>query len=728
MERPPHTVTILNGTLPPGLTLTSGGLLSGTPTGTGGFYSIDVRVQDAVGRTGTWSYTIGITGSVSIQPTTIPNGTVAQPYSVQFSGTGGSGPVTFNDQQGIPGVHMDVVTGLYSGVPIQGGTFTVTITAESGLNRGQRTYSVTIAGNATNPLSLTPAYLPNWTVGLGYSEWVFASGAGIPPTMTTPVTWGITSGSLPPGLTMDGSVGDRVNIKGTPTTAGTFPFTLKAIDAAGRSGSIAYSITMTAPLIQISPTSIPPATAGVPYSTAFTASGGTPPYTYQVTQYSGNVGFTFWVSPNGTMQGTSAVAGTADFQIKATDSVGASGTRSYTLTVNGSNVTLNPAQLPGGMLGQPYLTAVSATGGTGPYTFSVNSGAFPPGVTMTGAGSINGTPTQAGNFTVGVTAQAANGELGSRTYQINVQGAALTLGPASLPDASEGQAYSAQITAQGGTPPYTFSKPEGYWNAGLVFNSNGSITGAPQGGAFTLSFTVAVVDANGSTGSRIFQIIIRSNGSTVLQITPVTLGPATVNQQFSATMNASGGAPPYQFSLGANTSLPPGLQLTSAGVISGKPTSVGGSIFTIEATDSLGAKGSSTVSMSVVPAPGPVPVTLTASLPNPAKVGIAYSGSVGASGGTPPYTYALGPNTALPAGLQLSSSGLVSGTPTTASATSFVIEATDSLRAKGSLTAGIDVIVPTAAPPLLITPAQVSQLEQNVFFQVVLSATGGTPG
>ncbi|HUY09932.1 MAG TPA: G1 family glutamic endopeptidase [Candidatus Dormibacteraeota bacterium] len=165
--------------------------------------------------------------------------------------------------------------------------------------------------------------------------------------------------------------------------------------------------------------------------------------------------------------------------------------------------------------------------------------------------------------------------------------------------------------------------------------------------------------------------------STPLAITTTSLPGATVGTAYSVTLAASGGTPPYTWSL-ASGSLPPGLSLSSSGVISGTPTTSGNTSFGVTVTDSTTPTpetATAQLSLSVASTATTLAITTT-SLPG-ATVGTAYSVSLAASGGTPPYSWSL-TSGSLPPGLSLSSSGVISGTPTTSGNTSFGVTVTDS--------------------------------------------------
>ena len=277
-------------------------------------------------------------------------------------------------------------------------------------------------------------------------------------------------------------------------------------------------------------------------------------------------------------------------------------------------ITVNPATLPNGVVGTPYSQTVSAVGGTGPYTFTVSSGALPNGLTLNAStGVIAGTPTAAGTFNFTITATDSNGCPGSRPYSITMAGPqgcpVITVNPATLPPGVIGTPYSQTVTATGGTPPYTFAVSSGALPPGLTLNATtGVISGTPTT-AGQFNFTITATDATSCPGSRPYSIVIP-----VVPLCPfITVSPATlpvpvIGVPYSQTITASGGTPPYTFTVSSGA-LPPGLNLNptsgTTAVISGTPTTAGTFTFTITATDANGCPGSRTYSFTITAGPPP---------------------------------------------------------------------------------------------------------------------------
>jgi hypothetical protein len=171
-------------------------------------------------------------------------------------------------------------------------------------------------------------------------------------------------------------------------------------------------------------------------------------------------------------------------------------------------------------------------------------------------------------------------------------------------------------------------------------------------------------------------------------ITTSSLPDGTVNIAYSQTLAASGGSGTYTNWAITSGALPAELSIASStGVISGTSTTAGTSSFTVQVTDSKGATGSANLSITIQAAP----IITTTSLPN-GKVNIAYAQTLTASGGSGTYTTWAITSGALPGGLSLiSSTGIISGTSTTAGTSSFTVQVTDSKGVTGSLNLSITI-------------------------------------
>lgn len=178
-------------------------------------------------------------------------------------------------------------------------------------------------------------------------------------------------------------------------------------------------------------------------------------------------------------------------------------------------------------------------------------------------------------------------------------------------------------------------------------------------------------------------------------VTNTSFADGTVGLAYYQQLNSNGGVAPVTWSL-ASGSLPAGLSLSTDGIISGTPTTIGLSTFTALATDAGSATASKELTIQVNYAPV---VVTTPGLPS-CTVGSAYSKSLNATGGTGSFTWAISGG-ALPTGLSLSSSGVISGTPTTVGLNLFSVQVTDTASNNGTKDFSIEVVAAGTAYPIL---------------------------
>ena len=169
----------------------------------------------------------------------------------------------------------------------------------------------------------------------------------------------------------------------------------------------------------------------------------------------------------------------------------------------------------------------------------------------------------------------------------------LALHPSTLPAATVGQSYNCgtEITASGGTSPYTYHVTSGGLPPGLSLSaSTGALTGTPTAGG-TFTFVVTAVDSAGpprNTGSKAYTLTVNR---AIINLGPYTLPAGRVGSPYpTSTINAVGGTLPYTYAL-TNGLMPPGLVLSSTGVLSGTPTAVGLFWFEVTATDASAGTG-----------------------------------------------------------------------------------------------------------------------------------------
>jgi hypothetical protein len=273
------------------------------------------------------------------------------------------------------------------------------------------------------------------------------------------------------------------------------------------------------------------------------------------------------------------------------------------------------------------------------------------------------------------------------------------IGTLSLPQGTVQTAYSASLTASGGTLPYQWSLTAGSLPAGLNLNGGtGIISGSPSGSG-TINFTVTVQDAKQQTASANLAITINTSGSSSTpRVTTSSLSAGTVGTAYLAVVSASGGTLPYQWSVPTG-SLPTGLNLNAAtGTISGTPTAPGKFQFSIQVKDSALQVTFSTLAITVF-SPTASKLTITTTSLRSATVGDVYSALLFASGGTPPYRWSIASG-GLPPGLVVGgSTGAIAGTVTTAGRFNFTVQVTDTSAPQQSGSSSLSIDVSPSGPP-----------------------------
>ena len=615
------------------------GAITGTPT-TAATSNFTITATDGLGATGARAYSVTMNAGVAVNPATLPNGTVGVAYSQTVSATGGNGSYTFSVSAGsLPaGLSLNAATGAITGTPTAAATSNFTITATDGLGAtGARAYSVTI--NAA--ITVNPATLPNGTVGTAYSQTVSATGG------TGSYTFSVSVGSMPAGLSLNAATGA---ITGTPTTAATSNFTITAADGLG-AGARAYSVTMNAG-VAVNPATLPNGAVGVAYSQTVTATGGNGSYAFSVSAGSLPAGLSLNAA-TGAITGTPTTAATSNFTITATDGLGATGARAYSVTINAA-ITVNPATLPGGTLGTAYSQTVSATGGTGSYTFSVSAGSLPAGLSLNAAtGAITGTPTTAATSNFTITATDGLGATGARAYSITVN-AAITVNPSTLPTAMLGSVFTQTVTATGGTGSYVFSVSAGSLPAGLTLNAaTGVISGTPTTAA-TSSFTITATDGGGATGQRVCVYRCRYARDRSADATERYSGHCVQpdDQRYRRYRSVY---IRHQRRHAANRVDPKRNDRTDIRVADRCRAFT----FTVRVTDGASFTADRAYTVTVVPAA----LTLTSDFTN-GRVGSGYNHGINVGGGAAPYSFSVTAGT-LPSGLTLNpATGALTGTPT----------------------------------------------------------------
>ncbi|MEQ1750828.1 MAG: putative Ig domain-containing protein, partial [Prosthecobacter sp.] len=651
-----------NNGLPAGLALNAAtGLLSGTPTSFPATYNFYARASDANGCPGVRAYALVIGCPViTITPTTLTAATQYAAYTAQtMTATGGTAAYTWTVFSGSLPTGMTLsAAGVLSGTPGSNpGSYNFTLQARDANNcTSTRAYTLTVN---CPPITLSATTFVNAQQFSVYTPQTITAAGG-----NAPYSFSITAGALPSGMSMT-SAG---MVSGTPTAVpGTYSFTVRATDATSCVGTLAYSITVTCPLITITPSSVPAATQFAAYSQTLTASNGNTPYAWDISSGALPVGIS--LSAGGVISGTTAAApGIYNFVARVTDAQSCTSTRSYALTVSCPAIAISPSSLPAGTATLAYSQTLAASGGTATYAWSLQSGTLPTGITLSAGGVLSGTTTQVGGFNFVTLATDANGCTGTRSYTLSISCPTIVISPASLPDATTATAYSEALSSTGGVGDSVWTLASGTLPTGLTLSSAGVLSGTPSGAPGSYSFTVRATDTNNCDATKAYLINLLCP---TISVTTASLANGTTGSVYNATLAVSGGTAPHTWALTSGT-LPLGLSLSPGGVISGLPSEAVTRTLTFTASDAYSCSGSRTLTLTTVcPA-----LTLTPASLSSGYRGVAYSQTLGTTGGTAPYTYTLQTGT-LPAGLSLTSAGVISGTPTTTGTASFSVRSAD---------------------------------------------------
>ena len=280
----------------------------------------------------------------------------------------------------------------------------------------------------------------------------------------------------------------------------------------------------------------------------------------------------------------------------------------------------------------------------------------------------------------------------SNALPFNITAPPVSITTEAITAAVVGTQYFFTLAASGGSPPYAWTLASGSLPPGLTLNPSGAITGTPTlAGSFT--FVVRVTDRLQAAATRSLQLTVNPPPFSILTNSPLPAGTVGVayTQQFSLT----GGTPPYRWSA---TGAPPGLTMDAAlGILRGTPTANGTFTFTVQVADNAGLSASKTFSVAI----SPPPLVISTDAVFSGTVGLAYSQTFSATGGIPPYRWALVAGSP-GGGLTFdAAAATITGTPQATGSFPFTIQVTDSV----GVTASKSYTLVVEAPRLNILTA-----------------------
>jgi hypothetical protein len=350
--------------------------------------------------------------------------------------------------------------------------------------------------------------------------------------------------------------------------------------------------------------------------------------------------------------------------------------------------------------GKPVVVTYAATNANSEtakqcyaFTNGLSGGLFTGHLSTSGTATI--TPTQAGTFTFSYSCSGYQ----IATATITVDSPALAINTTALSSGVVGSSYTAQLEAAGGTAPYKWIVASGL-PAGLSIDTNtGLITGTPTQ-AGTSNFTVQVADSQSTPATASTSLAV-TIAYPAVAVSTAALPSASVGSVYSQALAATGGNGVYAWSLASGT-LPAGLTLNASGTITGTPTQTGTSTFSVRVSDSQANPSTATSSLSLTVAYPEVAIAQTTLAAG--RVGTAYSQTLTATGGNGAYTWSVASGS-LPAGLALSASGVISGTPTQQGTETFSVKATDGQATPASATSSLSLVVASAPVAPTVTLA-----------------------
>jgi len=728
---PPYEWSIVAGALPVGFSLDA---VTGTITGTAatvGSSDLTVQVRDAEFATVSRNLRLNITPPpLAIENGELPLTTIDRPFAVTLTASGGTPPYTWSTAGALPaGITLDA-GGTLSGTASEQGEFSFTAIVTDSVGEQQSEGMNLLVLGATVPLTLNVTDSNEYGNDYGTDQHLvglLATFTGTSDELSFHLTGydidyvdelsvslnGNLLGYLTVGPNNGLNAGDVFVIPPAAQLAGENQLVLKNRQSGFIWGATDLLISDQSLPLAVATTALPDATFAAPYAASLEANGGKPPYAWSMT--AGELPSGLTLSADGTLSGTPLVQGVFAFTARVTDeldafveqplmlrSVGASGT---------VEVILELATSDDGQYGNNYgsnehesvLYAVFDDTGTDVTLYVTGYDIDDPDEVAVylndnllgylSVGPNNGL--NAGDqFAIAAGEQQAQNLLrfqervsgwtwGVTDLLLSDQPPPPAIDTTALPDATFGESYSASLSASGGTPPYTWSLAAGSLPAGLTLAADGTVSGTPleQG---TFAFTARVTDDLGAFAEQ--SLTLDSSGSVevVLAIGVADGGQYGHNYGTNAHPTdlyatfTSSGTDLILHVTGYDIDFVDELAVDLNGELLGHLT-VGpnnalnaGDTFIIPAGEQ--ASGVNLLHFSVkvsgwtwgvtdlllTDAVTPLEITTTA-LPD-ASIGEAYTASLEASGGQPPYTWSLAMGD-LPAGITLAADGALSGTP-----------------------------------------------------------------
>jgi len=424
-----YTFEVVDGSLPAGLTLTSAGVMEGTPTAAD-TSTVTIEATDGSATTGTVTVTIVVDAedvvfTFNYPAGALPSATRTKPYDITISAATQFGDATLSMESGSLPEFMSFDNGRLYGHPLETGDFSITVRATEGSNTTTAVYTFTI-------LPLGVPVVASDTV---------TTQKGVPVSIVPVITGGEHEYIVVSVDPLHGSIDSDANgyvYYPNAGFVGTDTFTVQAYNDDGASAPAVFTVIVEGepdPALEIGTASLPDGTVGEEYSASITAINGNGPYVFNVT--SGALPEGLSLSNAGVLSGTPTSDGTFNFRVEVTDSNAGSAAKDFAITIapndddddddNEEEVsfTFSPASgaLPAAMAGEPYEQGVSASDGVAPLTYNIKSGSLPDGMILNiTTGVITGPADleSKGDYAFSIEVRDANGATGAASYTLKV--------------------------------------------------------------------------------------------------------------------------------------------------------------------------------------------------------------------------------------------------------------------------------------------------------------------
>lgn len=653
-------------------------------------------------------------------PGMLPPGVVGRAVApVDFTATGGTPPYQWDAPTGLPpGLSLDPATGRLSGIPAAPFSGLVMIESRDAGQPAQAD-TVTVAFTAVGPVLIGgPGSLPGGVVGRPFGPVSFNAAGGL-----APVAWQALTG-LPAGLSLDPATG---TLSGQPTLPSSGVLEVEVRDASqpAQADTVTLPWEVVGPVVITAPAGLAPMVAGrVIAPVALAATGGAAPLGWMA--LAGMPAGLSLDPGTGVLSGTPAAAGTGALSVEVRDASQPAQADTVLLPwqVAGPVSIGGPGSLPVGIVGRPYPGATyQATGGLAPLAWTALGG-VPPGLVLDpGTGVLSGIPSAggAGTLTVEVRDGSQPAQADTLALPWLVAGPVVATDPGSLPRGVIGRVYGpVPLTATGGLAPRAWQVLGGL-PPGLTLDPGtgvlGGIPTAAGAGILVAEVRDAAQPAQADTLTLPWDVV-----GAVGITGPAALPPGVVGRAYGpVSYTAAGGAAPWQWAVVAG--LPAGLTLDPAtGVLQGIPSAAGSGQLVVRVQDGSAPAQADTSSLAWMMA-GPVVIDPPAPLPT-LVVGRSLAPTpLTASGGLAPRTWRV--VSGLPAGLALSSAGVLQGTSTSAGGGTLVAEVSDASQPAQTATVALPWIV--VGPVVTTGPAALPKgVVGRAFGPVSYGASGGS--